>query len=107
MAQYRIAPTEPAEVDLRGIHHYIAVDLANPIAADRLEDELNDAIIKLEDMPRRFPLVDIPKYRAMGYRKMVVSDDYIVLYTIDETQRVVFVERVTNARRDWVRLLLL
>ena len=103
---YEVRHTQSSEYDLDGIFRYIAVDLCEPVIAANLLITLDNAIGKLNEMPERYPLVSIPEFRNLGYRKMVVKDDYIVLYTIDETQRIVFVERVTNARRDWIRLLL-
>ena len=41
-------------------------------------------------MPERYPLISIPEFKALGYRTMVVSKRYIVLYTIDKKQGIVF-----------------
>ncbi|HBG16880.1 MAG TPA: hypothetical protein DDW93_08890 [Firmicutes bacterium] len=41
---------------------------------------------------------------SIGYRKLIVKN-YIVFFTINEKSKVVDVERILYARRDWLRIL--
>ena len=102
---YDVRHTESSEYDLEGIFRYIALELCEPVIADNLLTTLDDAIGKLCEMPQRHPLVSISEFRELGYRKMTVNEDYIVLYTVDEMRRMVYIERVTNTRCNWVRFL--
>jgi plasmid stabilization system protein ParE len=104
---YEVKHTKSSENDLDGIFRYIFSDIGEPAFAVNILKMLEGAIDKLDEMPERYPLVDIPEFRDLGYRKMVVKKKYIVLYTIDNKSKTVFVERIINTRRDWVRLLLL
>lgn len=42
------------------------------------------------------------KYR--GYRKLIIKN-YIAFFTVDEQARVVDVERILYARRDWLNII--
>lgn len=106
MTHYKVRYTQSSENDLDGIFRYIARVLCEPAIAANLLDEIDREIGKLETMPERYPLIGVPELRDSGYRKMLLHKDYLVIYTIDETEHIVYIERVISARRDWVRLLL-
>jgi plasmid stabilization system protein ParE len=51
-------------------------------------------------MPQKCPPVTDERLAVMGYRKLLVKN-YIVFFTIDEQSKIVDVERILYARRDW------
>jgi len=104
MAKYRVDVSEPAENDLRDIVRYISAQLNAPINALKMMDTIEKAAASLADMPQRCPLVTDQRLAAMGYRKLIVKN-HIVFFTIDETNKVVDVERILYTRRDWLRIL--
>ena len=90
---YRVILSRPALRDLGEIARYIAQD--NPAAAERVGLELVRLAESLAVMPRRGG----PLRARPGVRRLV-SDPYLVTYRIDETQRVVYVQRFWHAQRD-------
>ena len=58
----------------------------------------------MTDMPQKCPLVRDERLASIGYRKLLVKN-YVVFFTIDEKAKVVDVERILYARRDWLRIL--
>jgi len=104
MAGYRVDVSEPAENDLRDIVRYISATLDAPITALKMMDTIEEAVGGLADMPQKYPLVTDERLAAMGYRKLIVKN-YIAFFTIDERNKVVDVERILYARRDWLRIL--
>jgi plasmid stabilization system protein ParE len=67
-------------------------------------DIIEKTIGGLEEMPQRYPLVAEERLAAMGYRKSIIKN-YIAFFTIDEKNKIVDVERILYARRDWLRIL--
>jgi len=104
MAEYRVDGSEPSENDLRDIVRYISAQLDAPMTALNMMDVIEAAISSLEDMPQRCPLVADERLAAMGYRKLIVKN-YFVFFTIDEQNKVVDIERILHARRDWQGIL--
>ena len=96
--------TKSARDDLYGIGRYIALELLNPLVADRTVEAIQLSVLGLSDMPYRFPLVDDERLAAMGYRKLPIKN-YLAFFTIDEETNIVNVERILYARRDWLHML--
>ncbi|KUG05159.1 hypothetical protein ASZ90_017426 [hydrocarbon metagenome] len=65
---------------------------------------LEEAITGLKDMPQKCPPVTDERLAMMGYRKLRVQN-YIVFVTIDEKYKIVDIERIPYARRDWHHIL--
>ena len=104
MAEYRIEGSEPAENDLRDIVRHISAQLDAPVTAEKMLDVIEEAVNSLEDMAQRYPLVIDERLAAMGYRKLTVKN-YFIFFTVDEKRKIVNVERILYARRDWRGLL--
>jgi len=105
MAKYRVDVSEPAENDLRDIVRYISAQLSAPMTALKMMDTIEEAIITgLAVIPQKCPLVTDERLAMMGYRKLLVKN-YIIFFTIDEKSKVVDVERILYARRDWLHIL--
>lgn len=103
MARYRVDISESAENDLRDIVRYISAQLSAPVTALKMMETLEEAIVALSDMPSSHSLVVDDRLSSMGYRKLMVKK-YIVFFTINEKEKVVDVERILYARRDWLRI---
>ncbi len=100
MANYRVDVSEPAEKDLRDIVRYISAQLSAPMTALKMMDKVEKAIIGSAVMPQKCPFVTDERLAMAGYRKLFVKN-YIVFFTIDEKSKIVDVERILYARRDW------
>lgn len=101
---YHIDITEPAELDMLEAATYIAVELHNRAAADRLLDDAIEAINSLEEMPQRHPLVDDAYLTDRGFRSFPVHN-YLVFYAVREARKTVVIERFIYGKRDWVNIL--
>ncbi|MEA4804860.1 type II toxin-antitoxin system RelE/ParE family toxin [Acetobacterium wieringae] len=104
MIIYNIEISEPAENDLRDVIHYISSQLSSPMTAINMMDVIEAALLFLSEMPQKCPAVRDDRLASMGYRKLLIKN-YIAFFTIDEQAKVVNVERILYARRDWLRLL--
>lgn len=104
MEKYRVDVSDPAENDLRDIVRYISSQLEVPMTALNMLNTIENDIAKLADNPQKYPLVTEERLAAMGYRKLIVKN-YIVFFTVNEKLKVVDVERILYARRDWLRIL--
>lgn len=100
MAKYRVDISEPAENDLRNIVRYISAQLSAPMTAADMINTVEEAIADLAVMPQKCPPVTDERLAMIGYRKLLFKN-YIVFFTINEKSKVVDVERILYARRDW------
>jgi len=104
MAKFRVDLSEPAENDLRDIVKYISAQLDAPLTALKTMGVIEEALGTLTDMPQRCPLAADEYLAAMGYRKLIIKN-YVAFFTVDEKKKVVDVERILFARRDWLRIM--
>ena len=101
---YRLSITEPAERDIREAARYIAMELQNLTAADRLLDDLTEAIYSLNEMPLRYALVSDEVLAIRGFRFFPIHN-YLVFYTVREERKTVVIERFLYGRRNWSDIL--
>jgi len=104
MDKYRVDVSDPAEEDLRDILRYISSQLSAPMTAMKMLDTIEEALIKLEDIPDSYPLVRDDRLASLGYRRLEVKN-YTAFFTINEKEKIVDVERILYSRRDWANLL--
>jgi addiction module RelE/StbE family toxin len=81
-----------ARADLLSIIDYIADN--NETAAQRLKNEIESKIAKLQEHPKRYRPGRVP-----GTREMLIRPNYIVIYA--ENPRQVTVLRILHAARQW------
>ena len=93
-----------ARQDMTGIARYIARELANPEAAEKLSVELIEAADRLSAFPYANPAYFQMKPLMHEYRKLLVQN-YLMFYRVDEKTKTVTVTRVIYARRDHEKLL--
>jgi len=104
MATYSIEISEPAENDLRDMIRYISSQLSSPMTAINMMDTIEEALLGLSEMPQKYPAVRDDRLASMGYRKLLIKN-YVAFLSIDEQVKVINVERILYARRDWLRIL--
>ena len=102
--QDRVFIVPEAKKDIRTIVLYIAKDLAATNAALALQDEFQEAIRSLANMPSRHKLIEEQPWGKMGVRKTRVKNYYIYYY-IDENNSMVNVLSVIYVGRDQSRQL--
>lgn len=102
MTKYSLDLSEPAEKDLIDIVKYIASQLSSSMSAYHMMEIFEEAMVSLSDSPQKCPLIADERLSQLGYRKLIAKN-YIVFFSVDEKNRVVNVERILYARRDWLR----
>jgi len=101
---YRIILTKPAELDLEDATRYIAKELQNPIAANKLLDDVEIAVASLVNMPKRNRLVENEFLARLGFRFFMVHN-YIIFYIVRDDIKSLTIERFLHSRRDWVNII--
>ena len=101
---YKLIITKAAENDLRNAVFYIAYDLKNEAAANRLLDETDKQLSALCDMPECNPLVRDSFLASKGVRIKIIGK-YLAFYVIREESKSITVLRFLHSRRDWTSIL--
>lgn len=95
--QYSVEISIEAENDITAIFRYIAEALANPLAAQKLLDEIFAGIESLSEMPNRFRAWPNEPWFSRGVRCLGINN-YNIFYIVDDD--VVSVLRVFYSGRD-------
>lgn len=96
---YRVVIQPAALSDMTGIVTYVAADLKNPSAANRLADRFDEGIRSLSTFPTRCPLYLPPRPLEREYRKLAVGN-YLIFFSVSEEEEEVTVARVLYGRSD-------
>jgi len=104
MDSYNVYLTDIAEDDLRDIVRYISIQLQVPITGLRMLKTIRKAIEKLETNALAYPLVRDDRLARIGYR-MLMIENYLAFYIVDEYNKTVCVDRILYARREWQNIL--
>ena len=96
--------TEKAAQDISEAADYIEFILLNPEAADKLIEAVETEIDKLATMPERHSVVNDPVLETWEIR-MIVINNYIAFYTINEKERTVNIIRFLYGKRNWIAIL--
>ncbi|MCD7822959.1 MAG: type II toxin-antitoxin system RelE/ParE family toxin [Oscillospiraceae bacterium] len=99
MKTYKVRLSPLALEQMAEICDYILHQLQNPDAARNLIKRIRADVMKLDQMPERFQLVDEEPWRSRGIRKLIVKNFY-AYYWIDEESVIVYITAVTYAKRD-------
>ena len=101
---YRIVKTDAFQRDLDGAIAYIALSLENRIAAKSLLDAIEKSYGDLERMPLMYEACRDPRLNALGYRKVGIHN-YIMVYKVDETAKLVTILRLFHGKQDYSNLI--
>ena len=101
---YNVEYLPLARQDMVEIATYIARELQNPAAAERIAEQLVQAGDGLRNFPYAAPAYQPLRPLKHEYRKLLV-ENYMMLYWVTETEKRVTIARVVYARRNYARLL--
>nr|DAN12086.1 MAG TPA: ParE toxin of type II toxin-antitoxin system, parDE [Caudoviricetes sp.] len=90
MSSYGVKISPQAYEELDGIYKYIATNLSNPTAAINLVNEIETAILSLDEMPYMGATRKVGIYANAGYRQLFV-ENYTIVYRIDEGKKLVII----------------
>ena len=96
---YDVKISEHALLDMKGMYEHICNELMEPIIAAKQYARIEEAIYSLEQMPERFRRYDKEPWKSRNLRIMLV-DNYIVYYIVNNTKNLVTAMRVMYGRRD-------
>ena len=101
---YNVEYLLSAVQDMVEIVTYIARELNNPSAAERIAERLAEAGESLRDFPYVQPAYTPLRPLKHEYRKLLI-ENYMMLYWVTETEKRVTIARVVYARRNYAKLL--
>ena len=102
--RYEIIYTETAERQIIEKADYITWQFGAPDLAEIWYDRLcADIQNGLSTLPYKFPLYDASPWRERGFRLYLSRND-IVLYQVDETNAVLYIEAVFTKGKDLTSL---
>lgn len=99
MISFNIQVSKQAENDLIGIYEYIAFELQSLKSAKEQLDRLEKGILSLEQMPERYRVYEKEPWSSRNLRVMII-DNFVVLYIPDEQKNIVTVVRVMYGGRN-------
>ena len=97
--KYNLCIAEKAENDLNSASDYISFKLMNPDAAFHLRKATDEAILSIPKYPKKHPIVQDPFLAYFNVRFVVVKN-YLLFFTIDESEKIVqdSLERLAKGR---------
>jgi toxin ParE1/3/4 len=101
---YKLLITHLANQDLDSIVRYIAVELSSPAAAGNFLDEVEKCYEHLKSNPFIYAKSNDARLEKEGYRKALIKN-YLLVFKIDETEKVVTVYRFFYGAMDYFNLL--
>lgn len=96
---YKVEFLPVAKQDLTEIALYIKDKLGNPIAAYNTVEQIVEAAERLETFPYSNPVYTLIRPLKKEYRKILIKN-YMLFYTVDETEKLVTVSRIIYAKRN-------
>lgn len=100
--EYKLTFLPMFEADLNKITDYIALDLMNPLAAETLVDEVEQAILERLPFAESFEPYWSSRNRIHPYYRISVRNYTVFYVVIDNTMEV---RRILYSRRDWRSLM--
>ena len=95
---YEVIFTTIARNDLNDTIGYIAEELNNASAAERLAKEIYNNIQNISEFPKIGRIFD--KVYTPQQLRWVLASSYMVVYQIDDDEHAVNIVRIVSARRD-------
>jgi len=83
--------------DLDGIYAYIAKTLLEPGVAKKLLEEMEDAILSLENLPHRGALRKSGAFADKGYRQLFIKN-FTVIYRVNVVNKQVVIVTVRYSK---------
>lgn len=101
---YKLVITELAQSDLDSIVNYIAVHLANPVAAGHFLDRVEECYRSLKTNPFIYSKSNDIRLEKEGFRKAVIKN-YVLMFKVNEKSKTVIIYRLFYGARDYLKLL--
>ena len=99
MDKYKVKINPKAIRELDSIYEYIASEKSAPENAKGQVDRIKMAILNLDTFPQSHQDRNEGRYAGKGYRQLLI-DNYIVIFRIDEINKIVYVVTVQYQGRN-------
>ena len=99
MDKYKISIYPKAFKELDEIFKYIAIEKQSPENAKAQTDRIRQALQSFEVFPQSHQERLEGRYAKRGYRQLLI-DNYIVIYKIDEVNKMVYIVTIQYAGRN-------
>ncbi|MBD5494336.1 MAG: type II toxin-antitoxin system RelE/ParE family toxin [Lachnospiraceae bacterium] len=99
MDKYKVKINPKAIRELDSIYEYIASEKSAPENAKGQVDRIKKAILNLDTFPQSHQDRNEGRYAGKGYRQLLI-DNYIVIFRIDEINKIVYVVTVQYQGRN-------
>ena len=97
--KYKVRLYKKAYRDLDSIYRYIAYDKLSTENAKGQVDRIRNAILSLNTFPQSHQDRLVGRYANKGYKQLIV-DNYITIFKIDESEKIVWVVTVQYQGRN-------
>lgn len=102
--QYKVEFTEECKNEIIKTYSYIKDNLYNETAAQRLMNKVEEYTSNLSYAPRIYAEIDKYKGTKRIYRRIVINN-YILLYTIDEENKKVYIAHMYYGGTDYLNII--
>lgn len=99
---YRVIATPTAHREIIRIYEYILNDLKAEQAAERMLELIENEIEILEYMPKMHMKIEKFDEAKSQYRRTIIKN-YVLLYTIDEENGIVYVSNIYYNKRNYLK----
>lgn len=99
--EYRLKLTEQFLDEIEEICDYISNKLKNVDASNRLREKVIYNILLLENSPKMCTEIEKIDRTERQYRRMVINN-YVILYTIDESEKIVYISHIYYGGRNYL-----
>ena len=99
--RFEVEYTEECIEEMTEIYNYISTKLKNNNAAKRLISKVNENILSLSKFPEIYMKIGKTDKLSREYHRMVINN-YIVLYTINYSNKKVYISRMIYGRRNYL-----
>lgn len=99
MKPYSIKYLNVFKKDLKNIIDYLSIDLGNGEAAHRLIGNIDNKINLISENPRMYQRLYFAQPLKHDYRYFV-SGKYMVIYYVDDEEKMIVVQRIVYAKRN-------
>ncbi len=99
MDEYKVRLLRRAYKDLDSIYSYISYEKLAPYNAREQIDRIKDAILELKYLPQSHQDRLSGRYADRGYKQLII-DSYIVIFRIDESEKIVWIVTIQYQGRN-------
>ncbi|MDE7423536.1 MAG: type II toxin-antitoxin system RelE/ParE family toxin [Lachnospiraceae bacterium] len=99
MDKYKVKINPKAIRELDSIYKYIANEKSSSENAKGQVDRIKKAILNLDTFPQSHQERNDGRYAGNGYRQLLI-DNYIAIFRIDETYKIVYVVTIQYQGRN-------